>query len=106
MGITAVVSAARGLEVDVTQVVPGTAATHLGKAEDAAHSGGDTGVMGLAVRRDADTTLVGADNDYAPLQVDADGALKVEIFDGGDRGVDCELQVLDAARALRPRADL
>lgn len=70
-------------DVDILSIVPGTGATNLGKAEDAAHTTGDTGVMGLAVRRDADTTLVGTDGDYAPLQVDANGYLKVEIFDGG-----------------------
>ena len=53
-------------------------------AEDTAAQAADKGVQVLAVRRDADTTLVGLDNDYAPLQVDANGYLKVEIFDGGD----------------------
>ncbi len=62
-------------DVDVTSIVPGTAATNLGKAEDAAHSSGDVGVMPLAVRNDALATLAGADGDYAPLQVDANGAL-------------------------------
>jgi hypothetical protein len=52
--------------------------------EDTQHTTGDAGVQLLAVRRDADTSLVGTDNDYAPLQVNAAGALKVEIFDGGD----------------------
>lgn len=69
--------------VDVASVVPGTGASNLGKAEDAAHTTGDVGVMGLAVRRDADTALAGTDGDYAPFQVDANGYLKVEIFDGG-----------------------
>lgn len=36
-----------------------------------------------AVRRDADTTLVGTTNEIGPLQMDANGYLKVEIFDGG-----------------------
>jgi hypothetical protein len=45
--------------------------------EDSAHSSGDAGVMSLAVRRDADTSLVNADGDYAPLQVDSIGRLKV-----------------------------
>lgn len=36
-----------------------------------------------AVRRDADTTLVGTTNEWGPLQMDANGYLKVEIFDGG-----------------------
>ena len=39
-------------------------------------------VMG-AVRRDADTTLVGTTNEIAPLIVDANGYLKVEVFSGG-----------------------
>lgn len=37
-----------------------------------------------AIRRDADTTAVGTDNEVGPLQMDANGRLKVEIFDGGD----------------------
>ena len=52
-------------------------------AEDVAAQAGDKGIAILAVRRDADSTLVGATNDYANLQVDANGYLKVEIFDGG-----------------------
>ena len=62
-------------DVDVTSIVPGTAATNLGKVEDAAHSSGDVGVMSLAVRNDALAALAGADGDYAPLQVDEDGGL-------------------------------
>ena len=62
-----------------TSVTPGTSATHLGKAEDAAHTTGDTGVMALAVRQSAATDLsAGATNgDYEPLQVDALGKLWV-----------------------------
>jgi hypothetical protein len=45
--------------------------------EDAAHTTGDRGQFMLAVRRDADTTMVDADGDYAPLQVDENGRLKV-----------------------------
>lgn len=45
--------------------------------EDAAHASGDVGVMSLAVRRDADTTLVSTSGDYAPLQVNSVGFLKV-----------------------------
>lgn len=54
--------------------------------EDAAHSTGDSGVMPLAVRRDANTSLVGTDGDYAPLQVDAAGSLKVAITAGAGSG--------------------
>lgn len=41
------------------------------------------GVVMGAVRRDADTTLANTTNEFTPLQVDANGYLKVEIFDGG-----------------------
>ncbi len=46
-------------------------------AEDSAHTSGDYGSFALAVRHDADTSMVSADGDYAPLQVDANGKLKV-----------------------------
>lgn len=63
--------------VDVTAILPGTGALNLGKIEDAAHASGDVGVMSLAVRNDAATSLVSADGDYAPLQVNAIGELRV-----------------------------
>ena len=62
-------------DVDVTSIVPGPGATNLGKAEDAAHTSGDVGVMSLAVRNDDVAALGGADGDYAPLQVNAAGSL-------------------------------
>lgn len=63
-------------DVDVLSVIPGVGATNLGKAEDAAHSSGDVGVMGLAVRNDAGTALA-ADGDYIPLIVNSAGHLWV-----------------------------
>lgn len=42
------------------------------------------GLIAGALRRDADTAAVNTDNEIAPLLVNAIGALKVEIFDGGD----------------------
>jgi hypothetical protein len=70
-------------DVDVLSVVPGTGATNLGKAEDAAHTGGDVGVMALAVRNDTPGSLAGTDLDYAPLQLDSTGALRVTGGGGG-----------------------
>ena len=70
-------------DVDVLSIVPGVGATNLGKAEDAPHTDGDVGVMLLAVRRDADTVMAVADNDYSPLQTDVGGRLKVETQGGG-----------------------
>jgi hypothetical protein len=61
----------------ITSIVPGTGATNLGKAEDAAHTSGDTGVQLLAVRKDTAAALAGTDGDYAPLEVDANGRLHV-----------------------------
>lgn len=59
----------------VGTITPGTAASSLGKAEDAAHASGDVGVFALTVRDDATsgqpTTTFGANGDYAPIVVDA-----------------------------------
>lgn len=41
-----------------------------------------TGLAVGAVRRDADTTLVNTTNEWGPLQMDANGRLKVEAFSG------------------------
>ena len=67
------VDATFGRGVDVKRVVPGTGATNLGKAEDAAHASGDTGVMDLGVRNDALAALTNADGDYTPKATVADG---------------------------------
>lgn len=69
--------ATNGLDVDVTRVVPGTSASHLGKAEDAAHASGDVGVGALAVRQDAEAALAGTDGDYTFMGVDALNRLRV-----------------------------
>ena len=62
-------------DVSVTSLIPGVAATSLGKAIQSAQGATDTGVATLAVRNDALADLAGADHDYAPLQVDSSGAL-------------------------------
>lgn len=64
-------------DVNVVSSIPGVAATSLGKAEDAAHTSGDTGVMMLAVRNDAGTALAGTTGDYIPMSTDSSGALRV-----------------------------
>lgn len=70
-----------GLDVDVTRVIPGTSATHLGKAEDTAHASGDTGVLALAVRRD--TAAVGADTDGDNATINVDGSGRVWVNASG-----------------------
>lgn len=64
-------------DVDVLSIIPGVGATNLGKADDAAHSSGDTGIMSLGVRKDAAAALAGADGDYQPFIFDANGRLHV-----------------------------
>lgn len=60
-----------------TSVVPGTGATNLGKAEDAAHASGDTGVFALTVRNDNLAITYGADQDYNVLATDKNGRVMV-----------------------------
>lgn len=79
--------ATNGLDVDVTRIVPGTAATHLGKAEDAVHTSGDTGVMLLGVRNNnASTTFAATNGDYTPIAVS--GAGEVFIVAATNLGVE------------------
>lgn len=59
-----------GLDVNVINA----AATTF--AEDSAHTTGDNGNFILAVRADAQGSLVSTDGDYAPLQVDSVGRLR------------------------------
>lgn len=73
-------------DVDVTSVIPGVGATNLGKAEDELHTDGDTGVMGLAVRNDTQTSICNADGDYTPQTVDDKGATWVHNGTTGEVG--------------------
>ena len=75
--------------VIIGSLIPGTGTTSLGKAEDAAHASGDTGVMSLGVRKDTPTALAGADGDYQPPIYDANGLHYVtlgSLISGGRRG--------------------
>ena len=56
-------------------LVPGTGATSLGKAEDAAHASGDTGVLALAVANEAGSNLSGTDGDYTPIRTNRAGTV-------------------------------
>lgn len=57
---------------NITEITPGTGATNLGKAEDAVHTTGDTGVMDLGVANEARSNF-GADGDYVPKGLKRDG---------------------------------
>jgi hypothetical protein len=70
--------------------VDGNALTSLQLIDDPVATLGTTtyteaatkGMIVGAVRRDADTTLVDTTNEVGPLQMDANGRLKVEVFSG------------------------
>lgn len=64
-------------DVDILSVTPGTGATNLGKAEDAAHSSGDVGVMALGVRASSPTERSAGptDGDYEPFATNEVGAM-------------------------------
>ena len=68
--LSAGVHASKHIEID-------DAGTPIYKAEDAAHSSGDKGIMALAVRKDTAAALAGTDGDYIPLIVDSTGRLHV-----------------------------
>lgn len=63
--------------ITVTTLTPGTAAGNLGKAEDAAHASGDTGIAVWSVRRDslnAASPSSGA-GDYQQISTDLEGVV-------------------------------
>lgn len=74
IGGVAPVDGTLGLKVDVARLIPGTTATSIGKAEDAAHVDGDTGVMVLGVRNHYSGATT--DGDYSTLSVDSYGAVR------------------------------
>lgn len=68
----------------VTSVVPGTGATSLGKAEDAAHTSGDVGVMALGVRNENFSVLTTTEGDYSPMAADQFGRAMTLAYSRGD----------------------
>lgn len=79
---------------------PGVAADSLGKAEDAAHTSGDTGVQVLGVRQDTPGTVCGTNGDYCPLSVTSKGSTRAAIeFQSQDTAANGILKQEDAAAA-------
>ena len=69
-------------DVDVTSIVPGSAATNLGKAEDGGHTSGDVGVMALGVRTDSPNAVgAGTTADYSFLATDMAGGLRTALYE-------------------------
>lgn len=72
---------------NIGTVTPGTAATNLAKAEDAAHASGDAGVFCLGVRvDDASAASPSATGDYTYQHVNRKGALSIVPFEHHVRG--------------------
>ena len=76
-----------------TSVTPGVAAGNLGKAEDAAHVSGDTGVAAWAVARANGAAALCAADDYCPIGVSTFGAVNV--------GLDKNFRENAAANAIK-----
>ncbi len=68
-----------GSSVVVTTVSPGTTATKLGKVEDAAHTSGDTGVMGLGVVTTTEAGTTATNGDYSPITLNGIGATRIQV---------------------------
>jgi hypothetical protein len=82
-----------------TSVVPGVAATNLGKAEDAVAVSGDTGVFALGVRRDTLTVSASATGDYSEIAVDRYGNALVKDQTRHKRTYSAAFTVVPAATA-------
>jgi hypothetical protein len=82
-----------------TSVVPGVAATNLGKAEDAASVSGDTGVFVLATRQDAPAQSAGTAGDYSSLVNNSRGQLHVAEV-GADTITTQQVNATNAAATL------
>lgn len=91
-------------DVDVLSVVPGTGASNLGKAEDAAHSDGDVGVMMLGVVNNTPSAVTG---DYATLSIATNGGVMVggcTAHDAVDAGSPVKIGAKAIAHGTNPTA--
>lgn len=85
--------------IELVTAVEGGASTNLAKAEDAAHTSGDQGVMMLAVRNDTPAALAGTTLDYIPLTTDSVGRLHVVL--AGASSMPGALSTTDSVSAVR-----
>lgn len=76
------VSGAEGSKT-VGAVDPLAALAGVVRAEDSAHTSGDTGIFMLGIRADTDAPTAGSDGDYTSLKCDEAGRLKVAVKPGG-----------------------
>lgn len=68
----------------IPAIVPGTNPTNLGKAEDAAHTTGDTGVLALGVRSNTAGVKTDVDGDYHAILLDSTGRVHANAIRSAD----------------------
>lgn len=85
----------------LTTVTPGVAATNLGKAEDAVHASGDTGISILGVRQDVPPNVpaTSASGDYGVIALNKWNATNVANFEKGAKTFSCSANITVAAAA-------
>ena len=99
-------TSANGLAVDVTQIVPGTGVTNLGKAEDQASANTDVGVAAMVRRLDTPVANAGVSNDadYTSLIVNNLGKLWTA-SDYAEDGAHTSGDILTAIAGVRNTAN-
>lgn len=106
--IPLIVNSDGSLFTAVTAVTPGTGPSNLGKAEDAIHASGDTGVFALAVAQNVAAPVVfAAAGDYIPFGVDTEGAQWVignRRHDDVDAGAPVKIGAKAIAHGTNPTA--
>lgn len=105
-GTVTMASTGAGFVQGTVTALPGVSATSLGKAEDAAFSTGDVGVMALGVRQDSGTaSFTSANGDYSPIAVDYNGRSQViergSAIAHGSAAVSSSAQILAASSTRR-----
>ena len=77
-GTTGITNTGSSLNVAVTDMIPGTGATNIGKAESSTHTSGDVGIEALGVRQDS-VSVLAADGEYIPFSMNSSGDLRVTL---------------------------
>jgi hypothetical protein len=94
-GVTQPVSGTVAVSSVTTSIIPGTSATHLGKAVQGSAGATDTGVAILAVRDDEQAAITPTDGQYTQVRCDRFGNLKVTELP--DATSEVKYAIIDAA---------
>lgn len=97
--VTQATAASLNTTSTISSITPGITATSLGKAEDAAHVTGDTGVAVFGIRNDIQTTTTNASGDYNLISLDQYGNTISRKYGTQKRTYSAAFQVVLAATA-------